>query len=112
MDLNDVHTGLLCTHCAGAHLIDDGHQHLLADLIGEEHHVVMQALTHLIKLFLHKQTVDGVYVVLRVEELDAQLGAVGVYAVGQCLEAGIWLSSNSLGVGEKLLMGATSPRTM
>ena len=30
--------------------------------------------------------VDGVHIVLRVEDLDAQLGAVGVYAVGQCLE--------------------------
>ncbi len=51
VDLDHVHTGLLGTHCAGAHLIDDGHQHLLAGLIGKEHHVVVQALTHLVKLF-------------------------------------------------------------
>ena len=51
VDLDHVHTGLLGAHRAGAHLIDDGHQHLLADLIGKEHHVVMQALTHLVKLF-------------------------------------------------------------
>ena len=105
VDLDDVHTGLLCTHCAGAHLIDDGHQHLLADLIGEEHHVVMQALTHLIKLFLHKQTVDGVYVVLRVEELDAQLGAVGVYTVGQCLEGRDLAVVKQLGGGRKAVDG-------
>lgn len=73
VDLDDVHTGLLGTHCAGAHLIDDGHQHLLAGLIGKEHHVVVQALTHLVKLLLHKQAVDGVHIVLRVEDLDASL---------------------------------------
>ena len=46
-----IRDSLLCTHCAGAHIIDDGHQHLLADLIGEEHHVVMQALTQPINSF-------------------------------------------------------------
>ena len=86
VDLDHIHTGLLGTHRAGAHLIDDGHQHLLADLIGKEHHIVMQALTHLVKLFLHEQAVDGIHIVLRVEELDTQLGAVGVNTVGQLLK--------------------------
>ena len=105
MDLNDIHTGLLGTHCAGAHLIDDGHQHLLAGLIGKEHHVVVQALTHLVKLLLHEQAVDGVHIVLRVEDLDAQLGAVSVDAVGQCLEGRDLAVIKQLGGGRKAVDG-------
>ena len=86
MNLNHIDAGLLRTDGAGAHLVDDGQQHLLAGLIGEEHHIVMQTLAHLVELLLHKQAVDGVNIVLRVENLNAQLGAVSVDAVGQCLE--------------------------
>lgn len=105
MDLDHVHTGLLGAHCAGAHLINDGHQHLLADLIGKEHHIVMQALTHLVKLFLHEQAVDGIHIVLRVEELDTQLGAVGVNAVGQLLEGRDLAVVKQLGGGRKAVDG-------
>ena len=105
MDLDHVHTGLLGTHRAGAHLIDDGHQHFLAGLIGKEHHVVMQALTHLVKLLLHEQAVDGVHIVLRVENLDAQLGAVSVHAVGQLLEGRDLAVVKQLGGGRKAVDG-------
>ena len=69
------------------------------------HHVVMQALTHLVKLFLHEQAVDGVHIVLRVEELDAQLCAVGVYAVSQCLEGRDLAVIKQLGGGRKAVDG-------
>ena len=60
----------------------------------------------------HDHAADAGHVVLGVEQLQRDLGAVLVNGVGQRLNVGIWASVANLGVGLAVITGATSPMTM
>ena len=105
VNLNDIQTGLLRADSTGAHFVDDLQQHFLTDFVGEEHHIVVQTLTHLVHFALHEQGVDRIYVIFRVENLHAQLGAVGVDAVSQGLEGGNLAVIKQLGRGGEAVDG-------
>ena len=60
----------------------------------------------------HDHAADTGHVVLGVEQLQRNLGAVLVDGVGQCLKRGDLASVASLGVGLAVMTGATSPMTM
>ena len=88
VNLNDIQTCLLGANGARAHLVNDLQQHFLADFVGEEHHIMVQTLPHFIHFALHKQSIDSIHVIFRVENLSAQLGTVGVDAVSKRLKGG------------------------
>ena len=88
VNLNDIQACLLGADGAGAHLVNDLQQGFLADFVGEEHHIVVQTLPHFVHFALHKQSVDRIYVIFRVENLRAQLGTIGVDAVSESLKGG------------------------
>ena len=101
VNLDDVDAGFLGTAGAVAHLVDDLEQALLAHLIGEVHHVVMQALADLGHLALLEELVDGVAIVLGMEDLHAELAAVLMHGVGELLERVDLLIAVELGRGRE-----------
>ena len=60
----------------------------------------------------HDHAADTGHIVLGVEQLQRDLGAVLVDGIGQRLKRGDLASVASLGVGLAVMTGATSPMTM